>query len=171
MSLADDLLEQAEVLANREPKKPKQVSLRRAASAAYYALFHRLIEEATGLFVREDFKRQALIARTFDHGKMKKVCAEFKKNNLPEGLRLAATSYQAPAHLKTVAETFIKLQQLRHEADYNLDRSFTRPEVRQVIQETQSAFTAWNAVRSTDDARLFLACFLLWETWNNKVRT
>lgn len=171
MSLADDLLEQAEMLAKREPKNPKQVSLRRAVSAAYYALFHRLIEESARLFVRDDFKRQALVARTFDHGRMKKVCAEFKRDNLPEGLRLSATPFQAPTDLKTVAETFIKLQQLRHEADYNLDRSFTRPEVWQVFQEAQAAFTAWEAVKNTDGARLFLACFLLWETWNNKVRT
>jgi hypothetical protein len=38
MSFADDLLEQAYHLANRESKKPKQASLRRAVSTAYYAL-------------------------------------------------------------------------------------------------------------------------------------
>ncbi len=46
MPLAQDLLEQARHLANREPKRPKQASLRRAVSRAYYALFHLLTAAA-----------------------------------------------------------------------------------------------------------------------------
>jgi len=48
MSLAKDLLDQANRLARSEKSKPKQASLRRAVSTAYYALFHLLIAEATG---------------------------------------------------------------------------------------------------------------------------
>jgi hypothetical protein len=51
MSLATDLLEQARHLLRRERRRPRQASLRRAISAAYYALFHLLIEEATGALV------------------------------------------------------------------------------------------------------------------------
>jgi uncharacterized protein (UPF0332 family) len=47
MPLAEHLLEQAQHLANREKKRPRQASLRRAVSTAYYALFHLLIHEAT----------------------------------------------------------------------------------------------------------------------------
>jgi len=47
MPFAEDLLEQAKHLANREPKRPEQASLRRAVSTAYYALFHLLVSEAT----------------------------------------------------------------------------------------------------------------------------
>jgi len=39
MNLAEDLLEQANHLARRERGKPKQASLRRAVSTAYYACF------------------------------------------------------------------------------------------------------------------------------------
>jgi uncharacterized protein (UPF0332 family) len=46
MALAEDLLEQARHLAKREPKRPKQASLRRAVSAAYYSLFHLLVSSA-----------------------------------------------------------------------------------------------------------------------------
>src|ERR1035438_6153633 len=46
MALADDLLEQAHHLAKREPKRPRQASLRRAVSTAYYSLFHLLISSA-----------------------------------------------------------------------------------------------------------------------------
>ena len=47
MAFPGDLLEQAKHLSKRERRKPKQASLRRAVSTAYYALFHLLIEEAT----------------------------------------------------------------------------------------------------------------------------
>ena len=47
MPYPNDLLEQAWHLAKREKRKPRQASLRRAVSTAYYALFHHLIHEAT----------------------------------------------------------------------------------------------------------------------------
>jgi hypothetical protein len=47
MSYADQLLEQARHLAHRERKRPRQASLMRAVSTAYYAFFRLLISEAT----------------------------------------------------------------------------------------------------------------------------
>jgi hypothetical protein len=44
--LHSDLIEQAQHLAKREPNRPRQASLRRAVSTAYYALFHMLISDA-----------------------------------------------------------------------------------------------------------------------------
>ena len=48
MSFADDLLEQSYHLLNKDGENPKEASLRRAVSTAYYALFHLLIDEAVG---------------------------------------------------------------------------------------------------------------------------
>ncbi len=48
MAFHDDLLEQANHLARRERGRPRQASLRRAVSSAYYALFHLLIEPGNG---------------------------------------------------------------------------------------------------------------------------
>jgi hypothetical protein len=45
MAFADDLLSDANHLAARGGKNPKQSSLRRAVSTAYYALFHLLIAD------------------------------------------------------------------------------------------------------------------------------
>ena len=71
MALASDLLEQAYHLARREPKRPRQASLRRAVSTSYYALFHLLISEAT-LNWRQSSQRAAL-GRYFQHGSMAKA--------------------------------------------------------------------------------------------------
>jgi len=72
MAFADDLLQQADHLANLESGEPKQASLRRAVSTAYYALFHLLIDQAVGNWGVE--RQRGVLARTFDHGKMKSVC-------------------------------------------------------------------------------------------------
>jgi len=71
-------LEQAKHLANREKKRPRQASLRRAVSTAYYALFHLLVHEATLNWRR--FEQGALLARFFEHGKMKSACQKSRGN-------------------------------------------------------------------------------------------
>lgn len=47
MGFAEDLLEIAQHLATLYPENPRQASLRRAVSTAYYAIFHLLIFETT----------------------------------------------------------------------------------------------------------------------------
>ena len=54
MALAEDLLKQAFLLVHREPKNPRQASLRRSVSTAYYALFHLLIQETSANWSRRD---------------------------------------------------------------------------------------------------------------------
>jgi uncharacterized protein (UPF0332 family) len=172
VSLASDLLDQAEMLARREPKNPKQASLRRAVSAAYYALFHLLVEDAarllTGMVGRADSASTARIARTFEHRGLKEVAQAFARSQLPIALRSDVEEYRTPADLKLVAEAFVSLQQVRHEADYNTGRPVSRADAQKLIQEARLAFEAWERMKGTDDARAYLACFSLWETWNKK---
>ena len=120
MSFADDLLEQAYHLANRESKKPKQASLRRAVSNAYYALFHLLIDEAVRNW--RIARQRSVLARTFDHGKMKNVCEDHLKNFYNSG------SPASGLQLKDVAHAFILSQQKRHAADYDNAISWSRAE-------------------------------------------
>jgi hypothetical protein len=65
----DDLLRQAFHLVHKEPRKPKQASLRRGVSTAYYALFHLLISEAVANWNRVSLR--AALGRAVDHGMMK----------------------------------------------------------------------------------------------------
>ena len=79
MSLPRDLLAQARLLATKESSRPKQARLRRAVSAAYYALFHLLVSDAVRrLLAGSD--REALrncLSRAFDHAVMKRVARQF----------------------------------------------------------------------------------------------
>src|SRR5580700_2215245 len=106
MPYPEHLLEQAKHLANREKKRPRQASLRRAVSTGYYALFHLLIHEATLNWKRVD--QRALLARFFDHGKMKtasekqkgELNAYFKTNPAP------CAELDCAKRLHRVADTF-----------------------------------------------------------------
>jgi hypothetical protein len=71
MALSDDLLEQANHLANREPKRPRQASLRRAVSTAYYSLFHLLVSSAISQW--KSPQQRAQMARGFEHRAMKEA--------------------------------------------------------------------------------------------------
>ncbi len=169
MSLSLDLLEQAEHLAKRDPRRPKQVNLRRAASAAYYALFHLLSGSASALFATEP-GLAARINRTLNHGEMWKASVMFVNDKFPKALDDKRVRYSTPADLRLVAKTFIDLQDVRHKADYDLTHSFRRHEVVALIQSARRAFDAWERVRKTDDARIYLASFLLWKRWDEDPR-
>src|ERR1051326_1940196 len=111
MSFAEDLLDQAYYLLNREKKHPKQARLRRAVSTAYYALFHRLIDEAVSQW--NVARQRGILAWTFDHARMKKLCEEqikqFHKSKQPSSGLL----------LMQVARAFVRLQDERLIADYD----------------------------------------------------
>jgi uncharacterized protein (UPF0332 family) len=109
MPFPEDLLQQAYDLASKEPTDPKQASLRRAVSTAYYALFHLLIDEAVSKWAVE--RQRSILARTFDHHKMKGICDEVLKRFKGGG--------SDPEELNTVAHIFIQLQQHRETADYD----------------------------------------------------
>jgi hypothetical protein len=93
MAFPNDLLEQALHLANREPKRPKQASLRRAVSTAYYALFHLLSIETAKNWKRKD-ERQT-VARMLGHKPMSDACDRKRRNwtNISKRSPLLATCF------------------------------------------------------------------------------
>jgi uncharacterized protein (UPF0332 family) len=147
MALAEDLLEQARHLANREKTKPRQASLRRAVSTAYYALFHLLIQEAVLNWRRTD--QRPLFARFFEHGRMRN--ASEKQRAECSGLLARKPSLPAAdiksLRLHHVSHTFVEAQQRRHSADYDNSKKWTRTEVSTQIDAIQQAFTEWRAIR------------------------
>ena len=59
-----------------------------------------------------------------------------------------------------MATAFFDLQQLRHEADYDLSRRFTRQEVLSLVADAERAFDDWKKVRRTVQADTFLVGLL-----------
>ena len=162
MSVHHDLLAQALHLANREPKKPKQASLRRSVSASYYAVFHLLVDSAVRRLVPGQ-ARTALrncLRRGFQHSTMKAVARQFAANQLSPKLEPALDNLSLQAELVRVAQTFADLQEHRHRADYDMARPFTRLEARNVAENARGAFSNWDVVRNTVQADTFLVGLL-----------
>jgi hypothetical protein len=82
MPFADDLLEQSLHLANREPKRPRQASLRRAISTAYYALFRLLTAASVSNW--KNVRQRAALARAFEHSRMKNACSRTESKRVPD---------------------------------------------------------------------------------------
>ncbi len=75
----------------------------------------------------------------------------------------AALKGPIPVDLREAAETFIELQEARHEADYNLSRRFARAEVKKLIADTRGTLLRWSNVNASEAARLYLAALLTGE--------
>ena len=163
MSLQDDLRKQARQLAIREPKRPRQASLRRAISTVYYGLFHLLVADSSR-FLLAGQNRQHLretLARAFAHADMKKVAQQFATNRVQGKIAPALASNPIPVELQDVAQAFIDLQQARHEADYDVSRRFTRSETLDLIDRVDQAFIDWSQIRRNPAAEAFMFSLLV----------
>lgn len=159
MSLHADLLDQAWRLATQEPRRPRQASLRRAVSAAYYALFHLLVDAATKPFAGGGSQfagLRHLLARGYEHRTMVEASKSFGGGTLPAAIRQTIGPSVVPADLRFVAESFVLLQQSRHDADYNLALTWTRADTLVLVNRAAAAYTAWRRVRQDPMAILYL---------------
>jgi len=159
VTLHDDLVDQARRLATLDPKRPKQANLRRSVSSAYFALFHRLISEGANRASRATAKSPLwhVVERRYEHRTMKDVSEAFVKNNV----WVASTGVLIPADLRTVADTFVVLQERRHESDYNLKVNLTRTRALEAVDRAEVALNLWNQVRKSEAAYLYLLTMLL----------
>ena len=156
MSLASDLLDQASTLAELDPMKPKQASLRRAISAAYYSVFYLLIDDGARR-ITTNATLQPFVARSFQHTSVKDAANKIidqSKASPPWPAPLFTTSIEA--ELIRVCTTFVDLQSLRYSADYNTAVSFKRAEVVAAISRAQAAHQNWALLRSSENATVFL---------------
>jgi hypothetical protein len=121
--LSKDLLEQASLLVTREKKKPKQASVPRAISTAYYALFHFISDKVTGKFLgttNDMADTRVWLGRALVHKTMKAACKFFGNPNDPAFQALSMQlNFTPDADLKAIADTFVNLQESRHRADYD----------------------------------------------------
>jgi hypothetical protein len=147
----DDLLDIASHLAQLDKGKPRQTSLRRAVSSAYYALFHALArlcaDELVGF--SKPWGVHAPIYRSLDHGRAKDV---FKRISSHRGSGVAI-----------IGQIFILLQERRHAADYDPSPfPFGRAETLDLIEQSRQAIEQISKL--PDEDRLFVATQLVART-------
>jgi uncharacterized protein (UPF0332 family) len=153
MRFPQHLLDQASCLANLEKRRPRQASLRRAVSTAYYALFHLLTSAAVANW-KKPRQRHAL-ARVFEHANMHEACKKTNDKAFPN------PNHPNVRHLKRIANTFMQLQQHRHTADYDNSKCWTRTEVLTHIELARDAFETWEIISKDPFAEDFLLLLLV----------
>jgi hypothetical protein len=140
--------------------------MRRAVSASYYALFHHLTESTVNQIapvVRT--KTAARIHRWFDHVEMKRICSEFASPTLNKPLKdLLDTGVSQD--MQTVAVNFIRLQEARHNADYDLDYQLSWGQARDFVESAVSAIGAWERTEYSEERTIFSLSLLLWKNWD-----
>jgi uncharacterized protein (UPF0332 family) len=126
------LLEEARnYLGPAAPGRPDAFRMRRAASSAYYALFHSLSKGAAACLLPHGSQDEQLhLARMFNHVEMKQTCewiagrtgeARINQHLRPVVKRLKGTP------IAEVASAFCDLQEARHRADYDHLEPVSRP--------------------------------------------
>lgn len=134
--------------------RPQQARLRRAISTAYYAMFHALAENNANLFIGaanelRNSPEWARTYRTLDHGRARSQMISSAINRFP-------------ATIIDFAETFVYLQELRHDADYNPLSVFTRSETSAAISRAEAAVERF--IETTNRDRRAFAAQVLFTT-------
>ncbi len=140
-----------------------QASLRRAVSAAYYALFHYLIDQACNQVVnhapgRTELRRK--LGRAFQHAQMKSAAKAFSSGAQQKQNKWFDVA-QIPQALSDVAEAFAELQEARHTADYDLNEPFYRSDAIAHVTIAENAVASFHQIRGTHAGRAFLLAMLV----------
>lgn len=119
----EHLLEQANRLIEPPPAgPPRQVDVRRAISAAYYAVFHATVTAAADQFVavtKRNTASYSLAYRSIDHKWLRTLCEAVKKPALPAKYARFAPSAGFGRSIAEFATAVLELQEKRHSADYD----------------------------------------------------
>jgi uncharacterized protein (UPF0332 family) len=161
---ADDLLSHADALLVSKGKgAPSQVNLRRAVSAAYYALFHRLLADSADRLVGRTKCNEAtyaLVYRAFEHSKMRQRAEQAINpnskiyKNLP---RFGLADFSD--HVRKGATAFVDLQIERHKADYDPRHKLTLETAKAQVGAARTAIANFSRASESEYA-LFLLILL-----------
>ncbi len=133
MAYHDDLLAHALEFVHTSPTT--QLTLRRAVSGAYYAVFHFLISEATSNW--ENVLLRTALGRAYEHGVMKTASNRILDKKKFPFMGEDATVVNS---LRFVGRTFSELQEAREFADYNLTKDLDPAEAFAQVKSAERIF-------------------------------
>lgn len=159
----EHLLEQADRLVEAPPAgPPRQVDVRRAISAAYYAVFHHVAaaaaDEVIGKTLRQT-SRYALVYRSIDHRVLRELCDGVRKSTLPARLAPHAPEAGFGKNIPEFAAGLIELQDKRHEADYDPSGLVRTADALAAVRTARSAIQRFEKA-SLKRRKAFLALLL-----------
>lgn len=162
MPQPSELLDIARSLAVPAAGPPTDAALRRAVSTAYYAVFHAVLRSGADRFFGASRRAEggyALIYRAYDHGRMRRGCEDISRVPLAPQQRALFGRPSFDPHLRDFAVSFVRLQALRHQADYDPRANLSQPAVKAVIDDAERAIASLAA--APDDERSDLLALML----------
>lgn len=151
------LLRQARELAGSGVGQPRHTNLRRATSAAYYALFHELTLSVVGHLLpgsSDDEKRKA--ARRVSHASIKSAADWIAGDTPPKHLDVVVLRLRRNRDLTDVAQAFKELQDERERADYDHEADLTRPGTHARIEQAARAVALLRQNQGAEEFSSFL---------------
>ena len=123
--------------------RPRQAELRRAVSAAYYALFYLLAGNAADLLAgaRPSARNRQFWMQTYravEHRQARNQCLN------------KAVMRGFPPEIQYLGETFANMQTHRHDADYNPQTELSRSQVMRLIDSAERAIDGFDRVPAPD---------------------
>ena len=133
--------------------RPRQAELRRAISAAYYALFHALALCGANALAGSSAANRGRppwqqAYRALEHGHARNQCDDIAVMN------------GFPAEIREFGRRFVSMQRQRQLADYSPSETYSRAWVMQLIDETETVIAAFETA-SSGDRRAFALHVLL----------
>ena len=137
------LLELARHIVEHRRRRPSQVSLRRALSTTYYALFHALAQNGADKLVGKtaalrDSEAWQMAYRSIEHRRASSV------------FRNGTFMARFPPAIREFGRFFIDMQTDRQRADYNPRANFTKSFVLKRIDFAERAIVRFRAANATD---------------------
>lgn len=148
----DHLIELADQILQIGTGHPRQTTINRAVSTAYYALFHALAGECVARTVGSPRSTRyweivVPIHRSLEHGAARRVFDRLLKDRT------------TPDILKQIGGAFLDLQSARHSADYDPSSRRSRGQALDLIAEARQAMDALRSMPKED--RLILVVQLI----------
>ena len=141
--------------------RPSQAKLRRAVSTGYYACFHRLTYESARIIVSgERGDARNYVRRGYKHGAMKEVCVTISSGRVPKRWPVGTPS--ASPELREACRKFVKLQDDRHRADYDVGAVLKLGDVKLILDEAEQFQTLMDSLSQgkSESFRLFAIALL-----------
>jgi uncharacterized protein (UPF0332 family) len=170
MSLAEELLEHARFLANLDPRTTSQANIRRAISAAYYAVFHLLAAEvAEQVSPGSPAGLREATQRVLSHTQMLNVATAFSRAGTKR-VKYTPKDFVLPDpisnDLASISDIFKELQEARHMADYDVLKQFNPANAITLVQKAEKIFKDWKIEKTSRNAPVFLAAMIFGKDWN-----
>jgi uncharacterized protein (UPF0332 family) len=148
----DHLFEQASKLISAQAGRPRQADIRRAISAAYFAIFHATIAGAVDQFVgvtNRDRSRYGLVYRSVSHAWLRDLCKEVQKPTLSNRFKRYAPSTGFGPNITAFAAAVVELQEKRHSADYDVMIRVNRSDAALAIATARAALKRFSKASRT----------------------